>query len=184
MAKADDALNYAMTELGKPYVFGDEGPNTFDCSGLVQYVMAHVGIKLPRVAADQQAATARVTTPVPGDLVFFGMPAHHVGIYIGGGKMIDAPHTGANVRIENVGTPTNYGRVSGLGSASAAVIAPVVAGVQTVASALDPSQWLAGGRQIVLEGLAALAGAGLVGFGIYRLAVRPAQARLQEAISG
>jgi cell wall-associated NlpC family hydrolase len=170
MAKADDALNYAMTELGKPYVFGDEGPNTFDCSGLVQYVMAHVGIKLPRVAADQQAATARVTTPVPGDLVFFGMPAHHVGIYIGGGKMIDAPHTGANVRIENVGTPTNYGRVSGLGSASAAVIAP--------------SQWLAGGRQIVLEGLAALAGAGLVGFGIYRLAVRPAQARLQEAISG
>ena len=72
MSTVDNLLTIARTELGKPYVYGDEGPNTFDCSGLMEYVFAQVGIHLPRVAADQQKATSRVSSPLPGDLVFFG----------------------------------------------------------------------------------------------------------------
>ena len=98
------ALWVAQGLLGVPYVWGGSTPQGFDCSGLVQYVYAQVGIHLPRVAADQQ----QVGTPVaeedlqPGDLVFFGSPAYHVGIYAGNDTMIDAPYTGAVVRYDSM----------------------------------------------------------------------------------
>ena len=98
------AVHVAQGLLGVPYLWGGTTPLGFDCSGLVQYVYAQVGIKLPRVAADQQ----QVGTPVaadalePGDLVFFGDPAYHVGIYAGNGTMIDAPYTGAVVRYDSM----------------------------------------------------------------------------------
>lgn len=94
----------ARKYLGVPYVWGGEDENGFDCSGLVQRVFAEHGITLPRVSRDQ----ARAGVPVavadlqPGDLVFFGDPVDHVGIYAGDGKMIVAPHRGEVVRVQDV----------------------------------------------------------------------------------
>ena len=96
----------AQRYLGVPYVWGGASPRGFDCSGLAMYCYAQIGIGLSHGATDQQ----RASTPVPlsalqpGDLVFFGSAAysHHVGIYVGGGSMIDAPHTGAVVRYDSI----------------------------------------------------------------------------------
>lgn len=168
MTTVDQALTAAQMELGKPYVWGDAGPNAFDCSGLVQYVYAQVGIHLPRVAADQQSYAKPVTSPLPGDLVFYGNPAYHVGIYLGAGKMIDAPHSGAVVRIENVWPGATYGRIPGLGTAAA----PLVGTITTVASTAGGlvSGVLGGARSIALEAAAVITGLGLGAYGIYRLA--------------
>jgi len=173
MTKVDDLIAYATAEIGSPYVFGDEGPDTFDCSGLMQWVFSKVGIRLPRTAAQQQAFTQPVTgKPQPGDLVFWNTPASHVGLYIGGGKMIAAPHAGAKVRIQDVyGTPAGYHRVSGLGAGLAPVITPVVGGGAAVASTVR--DWLAGGRYAALELAAAGVGAGLIAYGLWRAVARP-----------
>ena len=97
----ENIVRYAERFLGVPYVWGGASPGGFDCSGLVMYVFGHFGIHLPHFAAAQQALGRFVSNPGPGDLVFFGRPAHHVGICIGHGKMIDAPCTGCVVRIES-----------------------------------------------------------------------------------
>ena len=99
------ALSWAFSELGKPYVWGATGPDTFDCSGFTQYVWQQAGVAIPRVAADQDAWTVPVPLSelVPGDLVFFGRSdVHHVGIYIGNGLMINAPQTGDVVRVTSI----------------------------------------------------------------------------------
>jgi cell wall-associated NlpC family hydrolase len=109
-ALASMIISYARSYLGTPYVWGGESPSGFDCSGLVQWVFAKAGLSLPRVAQDQYNAGPKLPARaelLPGDLVFFGDTTgtiHHVGLYIGGGQMIDAPHTGAVVRIEAVGS--------------------------------------------------------------------------------
>jgi cell wall-associated NlpC family hydrolase len=102
-------VGLAMQELGKPYVWAAAGPDSFDCSGLVQYVFAQVGVSLPHNAAAQYG----YGTPVsygdlqPGDLVFFeGLG--HVGIYIGGGQFIHAPHTGDVVKISSLSDHGGY----------------------------------------------------------------------------
>lgn len=111
------AIKAARTQLGVPYQYGAEKPGIgMDCSALVQWAFGQAGIKLPRVAKDQQNATTPVAASDarPGDLVFYGRPATHVGIYLGGGKMLAAPKTGDVVKIQSVyGTPSNYGRVTG-----------------------------------------------------------------------
>jgi cell wall-associated NlpC family hydrolase len=102
-----EVVAIAMRYLGVPYVWGGASPSGFDCSGLVMYVYAQIGIFLPHGATDQQ----RMSSPVrldqlqPGDCVFFGGPgfSHHVGIYVGGGMMIDAPYTGTVVRYDPIG---------------------------------------------------------------------------------
>lgn len=99
------ALTWAFAELGQSYVWGATGPNTFDCSGLTQYVWHAAGVDIPRVAADQDAWTIPVPLSqlLPGDLVFFGTTyIHHVGIYIGDGLMINAPHTGTVVQVSSI----------------------------------------------------------------------------------
>jgi cell wall-associated NlpC family hydrolase len=99
------ALGWAFAELGKPYLWGGTGPNSFDCSGLTQFVWRQAGVPIPRVAADQYAWTIPVPLSqlLPGDLVFFGKTdIHHVGIYIGDGLMINAPHTGDVVRVSSI----------------------------------------------------------------------------------
>lgn len=110
-------VNDAERYLGIPYRWGGSDPATgLDCSGLVQQVFADLGVALPRVAADQAregVAVPSLADAQPGDLVAFGSPAEHIGIYVGDGMMIDAPHTGAQVRIEPVGTPTSIRRVTG-----------------------------------------------------------------------
>lgn len=106
---AQAAVAYALAQLGTAYRWGGEGAGGFDCSGLVQAAFAAAGIALPRVAQAQYDATANEAVPAgqplePGDLVFFGAsPAGvtHVGIVVGPGEMVDAPHSGAVVRIES-----------------------------------------------------------------------------------
>ena len=95
------AVEWAYKELGKPYVWGAAGPNSFDCSGLTQYVWAKAGVYLDHYTGSQWNEGQHVSRDQlqPGDLVFFGSDLHHVGIYIGNGNMIEAPHTGADVRI-------------------------------------------------------------------------------------
>lgn len=120
MSKADQIIAYGLQEIGKPYHYGDEGPNAFDCSGLMQWIFGKAGIQLPRTAAQQQKVATPVSNPQPGDLVFYGAPATHVALYLGSGRMLAAPHTGANVRVQSVyGTPT-YGRISGAGTGAVA----------------------------------------------------------------
>jgi cell wall-associated NlpC family hydrolase len=116
----NSAVQAAMSQVGVPYAWGAESPGqNFDCSGLTQWAYQKEGISLPRTSEQQYTATARVAQPMPGDLVFmnFGEQGQagpgHVGIYIGGGRMVDAPHTGANVRVENVPADAQYGRVGG-----------------------------------------------------------------------
>ena len=105
------AVSWALSQIGTPYVWGGETPGVgFDCSGLVQAAYAVAGLSLPRVAQDQYDATAKVTPGAvldPGDLVFFGGgpgSVDHVGLFVGvvNGRdvMVDAPHTGADVRAE------------------------------------------------------------------------------------
>jgi cell wall-associated NlpC family hydrolase len=98
------ALFFAAAQIGKPYLWGGNGPAAFDCSGLVQQAWAAGGVALPRVAVDQYEATIPISYDqlAPGDLVFFEQPVGHVGIYIGDGQMIDAPYTGAFVRVDSI----------------------------------------------------------------------------------
>ena len=115
-AVVQKVLAYATAQLGVPYEWGGNGPahgQGFDCSGLVQQAYAAAGITLPRVATDQYHAGKILPpgTPLePGDLLFFGDPqfAHHVGIYIGNGKMIDAPNPTTVVRIEDYHWPDYF----------------------------------------------------------------------------
>lgn len=103
------ALAFAAQQLGTPYLWGGEGNGGFDCSGLVQAAYRSAGVALPRVAQDQYDAGPPVAggSPVePGDLIFFGggpSSVDHVGLYVGAGEMIDAPHTGALVRFDSAG---------------------------------------------------------------------------------
>lgn len=164
MSKIDSIIAYGMQEIGKPYHYGDEGPNAFDCSGLMQFIFGKAGITLPRTAAQQQKFATPVSSPKPGDLVFFGSPAHHVGLYLGAGRMLAAPHTGANVRVQNVGTATGYGRISGAGNGTAASLVSTVtspiSNVFDVSGLLDKLaddgrvlMFTAGGGALVLVGL-------------------------------
>jgi cell wall-associated NlpC family hydrolase len=97
------AVQWAYRELGKPYVWGAAGPDSIDCSGLTQYVWAKAGVYLDHYTGSQWNEGAHVSRDQlqPGDLVFFGSDLHHVGLYIGNGNMIEAPYTGANVRISS-----------------------------------------------------------------------------------
>jgi cell wall-associated NlpC family hydrolase len=100
-AAAQTAVNAALSKLGKAYVYGATGPNTFDCSGLTGWAYAQAGITIPRTSAAQSTFGAAVSRSAlqPGDLVFFGSPVHHVGMYLGDGKMVQAPETGDVVKI-------------------------------------------------------------------------------------
>ena len=102
-------INTAMKYLGVPYVWAASGPRGFDCSGLVMYCYAKVGIRLPHSSAMQYHYGTHVSRNQlkPGDLVFFYNPIHHVGIYIGNGNMINA--TGTHVQIGTVWKSSYYG---------------------------------------------------------------------------
>jgi cell wall-associated NlpC family hydrolase len=98
-----EAATIALRYLGVPYVWGGASPSGFDCSGLVMYVYAQLGISLPHYTVSQWDVTEPISTSQmePGDLVFFD-GLGHVGIYIGGGQFVDAPHTGSVVRIDSL----------------------------------------------------------------------------------
>jgi len=100
-------LAYARAQVGKWYVWGAAGPNTFDCSGLTMMAWRQAGVYIDHYTGSQYNETRRVAISdlQPGDLVFYGdsgPTSHHVGLYIGGGQMIEAPHTGAQVRYASI----------------------------------------------------------------------------------
>lgn len=102
--KGPAALRAALTKMGRPYQWGAEGPNSFDCSGLTQWAFKQVGVNLPRSTHEQ----VKVGTPVSkgslqaGDLVFFYADNHHMGIYAGEGKVLNAVQTGDVVRYSDL----------------------------------------------------------------------------------
>jgi peptidoglycan DL-endopeptidase CwlO len=100
---ARKALNYVFAQKGKPYCYGGDGPGCYDCSGLMMKAWAAAGVGLPHNAAAQYNATRRVaySNLQPGDIVFFSNLSHD-GMYIGGGKMMHAPHTGTVVQIADI----------------------------------------------------------------------------------
>jgi cell wall-associated NlpC family hydrolase len=116
---AGRAVAFARAQLGKPYIWGAAGPSSYDCSGLTMAAYRAAGVWLPRVSRAQWGAGPHVGlgSLAPGDLVFFarstGNPAtiHHVGMYIGGGAMIEAPYSGATVRVSSVGRGDYIGAV-------------------------------------------------------------------------
>ncbi|MGB8652494.1 MAG: NlpC/P60 family protein [Mycobacteriales bacterium] len=101
--RAGVAVQEAYNKLGSPYRWGASGPSEFDCSGLTMWVWAKAGVSLPHSSQAQYSSGPHVSRGdlQPGDLVFFGSPIHHVGIYIGGGRMISAPKTGDVVKIQD-----------------------------------------------------------------------------------
>lgn len=110
-AMAKVIIDAAMSWLGVPYLWGGTNPGIgLDCSGLVLRAYEAAGISLPRVSQDQaKQGTEATDGGKPADIVYFGKPATHVGLNLGDGKMIDAPHTGAVVRVENI-----WSNVSGM----------------------------------------------------------------------
>jgi cell wall-associated NlpC family hydrolase len=98
------ALRAALTQTGKPYLWGAAGPDSFDCSGLIVWAYAQEGISLPHYTGSLWNDGQHISRDnlEPGDLIFFDADISHVGIYLGNGVMVDAPHSGSVVRVEAV----------------------------------------------------------------------------------
>ena len=111
-ARSAGIISIAASLNGTPYLYGGTTTAGFDCSGYTQYVFNKIGTSLPRTAEEQRQFATPVAIPKVGDLVFFGIPAYHNGIYAGNGMMWDAPRTGKTVGLHSIfsGTVT-YGRV-------------------------------------------------------------------------
>lgn len=104
------AVAVAMQYLGTPYVWGGASPGGFDCSGLTMYAYAQVGVGLSHYTGDQWNEGTRIPADqlLPGDLVFFHSDLHHMGMYVGNGQFIHAPHTGDVVKISDLGGFGNF----------------------------------------------------------------------------
>jgi cell wall-associated NlpC family hydrolase len=109
----DRAIRYAFAQLGKPYVWGAQGPDAFDCSGLTSQAWAHAGVAIPRTSQEQWAALPRVPLSLlrPGDLVVYFPKATHVALYIGKGLVVQAPHTGSVVKVSPIAANPVLGAV-------------------------------------------------------------------------
>ncbi|MDI5938837.1 C40 family peptidase, partial [Micromonospora sp. DH15] len=111
---AGTAVKFACAQIGKPYVWGAEGPNSYDCSGLMLAAWAKAGVSLPHNAAQQRSVTAKVSRADlrPGDLVFYYSDLHHVGMYVGGGWVVHASRAGVPVKMKRVddGPIHSFGR--------------------------------------------------------------------------
>ncbi|MCP4434456.1 MAG: C40 family peptidase [Actinomycetia bacterium] len=110
------AMMAAGSVIGHPYRWGGSSPGGFDCSGLVMWSFAHAGKSLPHSSAAQRGATMAISREEAraGDLVFYGSPTHHVGIYMGDGLMVHSPRRGDVVKIapvDRMGAAPNFGRV-------------------------------------------------------------------------
>jgi len=101
---AQTAVDTALAQVGKPYVWGGAGPNSFDCSGLTQYAYGAAGVSLPHSSAMQSTLGVPVDRASlrPGDLVFFYSPVSHVAMYIGNGQIVQASTAGQPVNVTNL----------------------------------------------------------------------------------
>ncbi len=108
--RAAAAIYWAEKQIGKPYVWAAAGPSTFDCSGLMLWAYAHAGVNLNHYSGDQIHEGTHVPRSDlrPGDLVFFGSPIHHVGMFVGGDAFIEAPYTGTDVRISRFSNRSDF----------------------------------------------------------------------------
>jgi cell wall-associated NlpC family hydrolase len=104
--RAGVALKYALKQIGDRYVFGAAGMTTWDCSGLTMRAFQAAGVSLPHSSAAQSRMGKKVALNAlkPGDLLFYGRPVSHVGIYMGGGKMVHAPRSGSRVKVASSGS--------------------------------------------------------------------------------
>ncbi|MEY3848810.1 MAG: hypothetical protein RL602_636 [Actinomycetota bacterium] len=104
--RAGVAIKYALKQIGDRYVFGAAGMVTWDCSGLTMRAYQAAGVSLPHSSAAQSRLGKQVSlrSLKPGDLLFYGRPVSHVGIYLGGGKMVHAPRTGSRVKVAPSGS--------------------------------------------------------------------------------
>ncbi|MFC0507314.1 NlpC/P60 family protein [Micromonospora costi] len=108
------AVKFACAQIGKPYVWGADGPDSYDCSGLMLAAWAKAGVSLPHNAAQQRRVTKSVSRSDlrPGDLVFYYSDLHHVGMYVGNGWVVHASQAGVPVKMKKVddGPINSYGR--------------------------------------------------------------------------
>lgn len=115
-AGAPTAVEVALAQQGDPYRWAASGPDSFDCSGLIMFAYKAAGVSLPHSSRALRGMTERISVDElqPGDLVFGGSPVHHVGMYIGNGQMVHAPHSGDVVRVASVystSKPVSFGRL-------------------------------------------------------------------------
>lgn len=110
--RAKEAIGFARAQLGDPYSYGGTGPNSWDCSGLMQASWRAAGVSIPRVVGTQYSATRKIAMSdlQPGDLVFYGDMSHN-GMYLGNGKVIHSPRPGKSVEITGLGGYSRAGRV-------------------------------------------------------------------------
>ncbi|WP_371669156.1 NlpC/P60 family protein [Streptomyces sp. NBC_00289] len=111
--EGDRAVRYAMRQLGKPYQWGAEGPKSYDCSGLTSQAWDHAGKSVPRTSQEQWARLKRIPLSElrPGDLVVYFPEATHVALYVGGGKVVQAPRPGARVKVSPIAANPILGAV-------------------------------------------------------------------------
>lgn len=117
-ARTARVLRYALSQVGDRYVAAASGPSAYDCSGLTMSAWRQAGVSLPHYSRSQYSVTRRIplSQARPGDLVFyFGNGAHHVGLYIGGGKMVHAANPRSGVLVSNILGPWYSSRFSGIG---------------------------------------------------------------------
>ena len=102
--RAAAAVNYALAQVGDAYVYGAAGPSAFDCSGLTMMAWAQAGVGLPHSSSAQMGSGTPVSSSSlqPGDLVFYYSPVSHVGIYIGGGRIVHAANPSSGVQVAGV----------------------------------------------------------------------------------
>lgn len=111
-ASSSNIVAIAKRYIGTPYSWGGSTPAGFDCSGFTSYVYKQAGKTLPHSSRAQRAATRSVSNPQPGDLVFFGSPVYHVGIYVGNGMMIDSSKPGTTISVRKIwSSNVHYGRL-------------------------------------------------------------------------
>ncbi|MGW0768822.1 NlpC/P60 family protein [Streptomyces sp. NPDC002676] len=121
-AQGSRAVRYAMDQLGKPYEWGAEGPRSYDCSGLTADAWARAGTPIPRTSQEQWARLKRIPLNElrPGDLVVYFPEATHVAMYVGDGKVVQAPRTGETVRVSPLASYPVLGAVRPDGTAGQA----------------------------------------------------------------
>lgn len=109
----EKAVRYALRQIGKPYEWGAEGPKTYDCSGLTSEAWGHAGTPIPRTSEEQWARLPRIPLKElrPGDLVIYFPKATHVAMYLGKGKVVQAPRTGEEIKVSPIASHPILGAV-------------------------------------------------------------------------